>query len=81
MGSTRKALSKEELNDCSRCSFTLGALYGFPYMRYRGRSSSYNDKNGIDAMYNNLFSNIPVKKGSRKPRESRLTVIIDRGLG
>lgn len=32
-------------------------------------------------MYNNLFSNIPIKKRTEKPRESGLTVIIDRGLG
>jgi len=32
-------------------------------------------------MYNNLFSNIPIKKRQEKPRESGLTVIVDRGLG
>jgi len=32
-------------------------------------------------MDNSLFSNIPIKKRREKPRESGLTVIVDRGLG
>ena len=32
-------------------------------------------------MYNRLFSNVPFKRRRGKPRESGLTVIIDRGLG
>lgn len=32
-------------------------------------------------MCNNLFSNIPIKRRIEKPRESGLTVIIDRGSG
>jgi phosphosulfolactate synthase len=32
-------------------------------------------------MYNSVFSNIPIDKRGGKPRESGLTVIIDRGLG
>jgi len=32
-------------------------------------------------MYNNIFSNIPIDKRGEKPRESGVTVILDRGLG